>query len=79
MEIVYIYTIVKDKNIMTIKIDFKFLLLAIIGIVLAIMTINQSIDQFIHFAGEDNALGFFLCSVFIGIIGLAGSFQKIDK
>jgi hypothetical protein len=62
---------------MTIKIDFKFLLMAIAGFTVAFMTVNETIDQYIHFAGEANALAFFLLSIMLGIGGLVGAFERV--
>jgi len=64
---------------MTIKIDFKFLLLAIIGFSVAFMTVNETIDQYITFAGEANALGFFLMSAMLGTVGLFGAFERMKS
>jgi hypothetical protein len=62
---------------MTIKIDFKFLIMAIVGFTVAGMTVTETIDQFITFAGEANALGFFLMSAGLGMIGLFGAFERV--
>lgn len=64
---------------MTIKIDFKFLLLAIIGFSVAFMTVNETIDQYITFAGEKNAMAFFLMSAMLGIVGLFGAFERVKS
>ena len=62
---------------MTIKIDFKFLLMAIAGFTVAFMTANETIDQYISFAGEKNALAFFMLSTMAGIFGLVGAFERV--
>lgn len=62
---------------MTVKIDFKFLLMAIAGFTVAFMTANETIDQYIHFAGEKNALAFFMLSAMAGIFGLIGAFERV--
>ena len=64
-------------NIMTVKIDFKFLLMAIAGFTVAFMTVTETIDQYIHFAGEANALAFFLLSTMLGVGGLFGAFERV--
>jgi len=63
---------------MIVKINFKFLAMAIAGFVLAAMTVTESIDKYISFAGEANAAGFFLMTSLLGILGLAGSFERIN-
>ena len=63
---------------MIVKIDFKFLAMAIVGFTVAAMTATESIDKYISFAGEANAAGFFLMSSLLGILGLAGSFERIN-
>ena len=62
---------------MTVKIDFKFLLMAIAGFTVAAMTVTETIDQYIHFAGEANALAFFMLSAMAGILGLIGAFERV--
>ena len=65
------------SKLMTIKIDFKFLLMAIAGFTVAAMTVTETIDQYIHFAGEANALAFFLLSTMLGVGGLFGAFERV--
>ena len=45
---------------MKVTIDLKFFIPAIISLVIAYMTVTYKIDEYITFAGEDNALAFFL-------------------
>lgn len=52
--------------------------MAIVGFILAAMTVTESIDKYISFAGEANAAGFFLMTSLLGILGLAGSFERIN-
>lgn len=65
-------------KIMIVKINFKFLAVAVVGFILAAMTVTESIDKYISFAGEANAAGFFLMTSLLGILGLAGSFERIN-
>jgi len=64
---------------MKVTIDLKFFTIAIISFILAGMTITYEIDKYITFAGEDNALAFFIISSTMGILALFGSFEKISK
>lgn len=64
---------------MTIKIDFKFLIMAIVGFTVAGMTVTETIDQWITFAGEKNALAFFLLSTMLGVAGLFGAFERVKS
>ena len=61
---------------MTIKLNLKPFALAIVSGTVATMTINSSIDKYIHFAGEANALGFFLMASFLCIGSLIASVEK---
>ena len=62
---------------MTIKINVKFLIMAIVRFTVAGKTVTETIDQWITFAGEANALGFFLMSTMLGIAGLFGAFERV--
>ena len=64
---------------MKVTIDLKFFTIAIISFILAGMTITYEIDKYITFAGEDNALAFFIISSTMGIMALFCSFEKISK
>jgi hypothetical protein len=43
------------------------------------MTITYKIDNYIHFAGEANALFFFIMSASIGGMSLIAAFEKSSK
>jgi len=61
---------------MKLTIDLKFFIPAILSFVIAYMTVTSTIDSYIHFAGEDNAMGFFLMSTLLGMLCLFCSFEK---
>tara|TARA_Y100000361_G_C11106870_1_gene315312 strand:- start:639 stop:836 length:198 start_codon:yes stop_codon:yes gene_type:complete len=63
---------------MKVTVDLKYFLVSIAAFVIAYMTVTYKIDEYITFAGEDNALGFFLASFMIGVMGLFCSFSR-DK
>jgi len=64
---------------MKLTIDLKYFVIAIISLVLAYMTITYKIDNYIQFAGELNAMFFFICTSTLGILALVGSFVKLSK
>lgn len=64
---------------MKITVDLKFFILAIISYTVFGMTLNYSIDNYIHFAGEDNAMAFAFMSLFLGMIATYCSFEKVKK
>lgn len=64
---------------MKITLNIKPLIVAIISFVLAYMTITYKIDEYITFAGEANALAFFVMSSALGFLSLIASFEKISK
>ena len=64
---------------MKVTVDLKFFIPAIISLAIAYMTVTESIDNYISFAGEANAAGFFMCSGVMGLICLAGSFSKAES
>jgi len=53
---------------MKITFDIKFLLIAIASFIVAGMTVTETIDKYITFAGEANAAGFFLMAATLGMI-----------
>jgi hypothetical protein len=61
---------------MKINLDLKFFIPSVIMFILAYMTVTYKIDQYIHFAGEMNAFGFFIMSSLMGIMLLIGSVSK---
>jgi|TARA_R110002049_G_scaffold286591_1_gene468380 hypothetical protein len=61
---------------MKINLDLKFFIPAILSLIIAYMTVNGTIDNYITFAGELNAMGFFIMSALMGIMLLIGSVSK---
>ena len=64
---------------MKVTIDLKFFTIAVISFILAYMTVTYKIDNYIQFAGEDNALAFFCLSATVGFMSLIGSVAKVSK
>ena len=64
---------------MKVTIDLKYFIPAVIAFVIAYMTVTYKIDKYITFAGEDNALAFFLMSSVMGIMLMIGAFTKDKK
>ena len=61
---------------MKINLDLKFFIPAILSLIIAYMTVNGTIDNYIAFAGELNAMGFFIMSTIMGVMLLIGSVRK---
>lgn len=57
---------------------FPFLV-SVISFILAYMTLTYKIDNYIQFAGEANALGFFIMASTLGLLMLIASFEKNSK
>ena len=64
---------------MKITLNIKPLIVAIISFVVAYMTVTYKIDEYITFAGEDNALAFFIMRSTLGMLSLFASFEKISQ
>ena len=64
---------------MKVTVDLKFLLPAILAFIISYMTITEKIDNYITFAGELNALFFFLMSTLLGMMLLIGAFAPDKK
>jgi hypothetical protein len=64
---------------MKVTVDLKFLIPAILAFIISYMTITEKIDNYIHFAGELNALFFFLMSTLLGGMLLIGAFTPDKK
>jgi hypothetical protein len=64
---------------MKVTVDLKFLIPAILAFIISYMTITEKIDNYIHFAGELNALFFFLMSTLLGMMLLIGAFTPDKK
>ena len=52
---------------MKITLDLKYFIAAIASLIIAYMTVAGTIDNYIHFAGEANAMGFFLMASLLGL------------
>jgi len=61
---------------MKINLDLKYFIPAVLSLIIAYMTVNETIDNYITFAGEMNAFGFFIMSSLMGIMLLIGSVSK---
>lgn len=59
---------------MSITVNFKALIGAVVAAIATVMTANGSIDNYIAFAGEANAAAFCLVSGMMTILCAAGSF-----
>jgi len=64
---------------MKVTIDLKYLIPAILAFIIAYMTITEQIDAYITFAGELNALFFFLMTTMLGGMLLIGAFMPDKK
>lgn len=64
---------------MSIKLNVLPFLLSIAAFIVAGMTVTSTIDNYISFAGELNAMGFFIASTMLGLLGLIASFEKLPK
>ena len=61
---------------MKVTIDLKMFAIAAIAGTLAFMTANETIDNYIHFASENNAMAFFgVCGV-TALVSFCGMFGK---
>jgi hypothetical protein len=64
---------------MKVTLNIPYFLGALAAFFVAYMTVTYKIDQYIHFAGEENALGFFVMSFVMGVMMLFGSFERASK
>ena len=64
---------------MKVTIDLKFFIPGVIALVIAYMTVTSTIDNYIKFAGELNALGFFVMASMLGIGLMIGAFIPDSK
>lgn len=64
---------------MSVKLNILPFLLSIAAFIVAGMTVTSTIDNYISFAGEANAMGFFIASTCLGLLGLVASFEKLPK
>ncbi len=63
---------------MKVALNIPYFLGSIVAFVLAYMTMTETIDKYIHFEGELNALAFCATALFMGIICLLFSFDRIE-
>ena len=64
---------------MSVKLNILPFLLSIAAFLVSAMTITSTIDKYISFAGELNAMGFFIASTMLGLLGLVASFEKLPS
>tara|TARA_B110000259_G_scaffold188182_1_gene245443 strand:- start:3567 stop:3761 length:195 start_codon:yes stop_codon:yes gene_type:complete len=64
---------------MSVKLNIFPFLLSIAAFIVAGMTVTSTIDKYISFAGEANAMGFFIAATFLGLLSLVASFEKLKK
>ncbi len=64
---------------MSVKLNILPFLLSIAAFLVSAMTITSTIDKYISFAGELNAMGFFVASTMLGLLGLVASFEKLPS
>ena len=64
---------------MKVTIDLKFFIPGVIALVIAYMTVTSTIDNYIEFAGELNALGFFVMAFMLGVGLMIGAFIPDSK
>ena len=64
---------------MKVTIDLKFFIPAIIAFAIAYMTVTSTIDNYIKFAGELNALGFFVGAAMLGTLLMISAFIPNSK
>tara|TARA_A200000159_G_scaffold68559_1_gene63457 strand:- start:939 stop:1133 length:195 start_codon:yes stop_codon:yes gene_type:complete len=64
---------------MKVTVDLKYFIPAILAFIISYMTITEKIDNYITFAGELNALFFFLMSTMLGGMLLIGAFTPDKK
>ena len=54
------------------KIDFKFLVIALGALGLGLLTMAGVVQNYIHFAGVANEMGFALMAIFMSVICMFG-------
>ena len=64
---------------MKVTVELKYFIPAILAFIISYMTITEKIDNYITFAGELNALFFFLMSTMLGGMLLIGAFTPDKK
>jgi len=64
---------------MTIKINFKALAATAAAFTVAFMTATGTIDNYISFADELNAMAFFMVSGVMTVIAAAASFETVNQ
>lgn len=64
---------------MKVILNIKPLIASIVAFTAAFTTATGAIDNVIHFAGEDNAMAFFLITGVMGVCALAASFETVKK
>jgi uncharacterized membrane protein YjfL (UPF0719 family) len=64
---------------MKITVDLKYFIPGILALVIAYMTVTSTIDNYISFAGEANAAGFFIMSTMLGVMLMIGACMPDKK
>lgn len=64
---------------MKVILNIKPFAIAVATGVVAFMTANETIDNFINFASEDHAMAFFGLNAMTSLICLAGSFEILKQ
>ena len=60
--------------------NYQAILMAIVGIGIGILTMNGTIQKYIHFAGELNEMGFAVLGLMLGLLSLAAvDYKKLLK
>lgn len=64
---------------MKVILNIKALIASIAAFTVAYTTATGAIDNYIHFAGEANAMAFFMVAGVMGVCSLAASFETVKK
>ena len=64
---------------MKLTINLKFAAISIISFFCAWAIVTEKADQYIHFAGELNAMACFLLMSVMGVMTAVASFEKLSK
>jgi len=62
----------KKIKVMLKKIDFKYLVGAIGALILGLLTMAGVVQNYIHFAGINNEMGFAFMAILLGVICIFG-------
>jgi hypothetical protein len=60
--------------------NYQAILMAVVGIGIGILTMNGTIQNYIHFAGELNEMGFAVLGLMLGLLALSAiDYKKLLK